>query len=203
MLLEEVLEQQKDTMMDNFTQILRRLPTGDAYSSNSHFGGATPFKVQVNFDIPTFEGLIDVDVIDKWLNLLEGYFSIHDFSNQEKITFALLKATPQVKDWWETYWEQKDKSEPSLFSAAPTWNYFWDVIKEQYYLAGSYEDKYINWTTLWQGRDQDVLEFTNTFHTLRTKLCIKDIERNLVLKYHSYLHKYIQDEMEFLDISSI
>jgi hypothetical protein len=35
---------------------------------------ATPFKVQVNFDIPIFEGQIDVDVIDKWLNLLEGYF---------------------------------------------------------------------------------------------------------------------------------
>ena len=22
--------------------------------------------------------------------------------------FALLKATPHVKDWWETYYEQKD-----------------------------------------------------------------------------------------------
>jgi hypothetical protein len=58
-------------MMDNFAQILRRLPTGEAYSSSGH---ATPFKVQVNFDIPLFEGLIDVDVVDKWLNLLEGYF---------------------------------------------------------------------------------------------------------------------------------
>jgi hypothetical protein len=28
-------------------------------------------KVQVNFDIPLFEGLIDADVVDKWLNLLE------------------------------------------------------------------------------------------------------------------------------------
>jgi hypothetical protein len=38
------------------------LPTGEASSSIGH---ATPFKVQVNFDISLFEGLIDVDVVDK------------------------------------------------------------------------------------------------------------------------------------------
>ena len=58
-----------------------------------------PFKVQVNLDIPIFEGKIDVDVVDKWINLLEGYFLVHDFSNQEKITFSLLKVAPHVKDW--------------------------------------------------------------------------------------------------------
>ena len=103
--LEEALEQQRNAMMDNFAQILQRLPRGDASTSCSYSGSTTPFKVQVNFDIPIFEGQIDADVVDKWLNLLEGYFSIHDFSSQEKITFALLKAAPHVKDWWETYYE--------------------------------------------------------------------------------------------------
>jgi hypothetical protein len=69
----------------------------DASSSNSHSGGATPFKVQVNFDIPIFEGQIDADVVDKWLNMLEGYFSVHEFSNREKITFSLLKVTPMSR----------------------------------------------------------------------------------------------------------
>jgi len=48
---------------------------------------------------------------------------------------------------------------------------------------GSYEDKYIQWTTLQQQRDQDVKELTNLFHTLHTKMGIKDSERHLVLKY--------------------
>jgi hypothetical protein len=69
--------------------------------------------------------------------------------------------------------------------------------------VGSYEDKYIQWTTLRQQRDQDVHEITNLFHTLHTKLGIKDSEKNLVLKYRSCLHRYIQEEMEFLDISSL
>ena len=117
-------------MMDNFSQILQRLTKGDASPSSHYSRSATPFKVQVNFDIPIFEGQIDADVVDKWLNLLDGYFSVHEFSSQEKIVFALLKATPHVKDWWETYCEQKDESTGSLFSAAPTWNDFRDAIKE-------------------------------------------------------------------------
>ena len=58
-------------MMDNFAQIFQRLPTSDASASSSNYGGATPFKVQVNFDIPIFDGQIDENSIDRWLNLLE------------------------------------------------------------------------------------------------------------------------------------
>jgi hypothetical protein len=195
MLLEEALEKQRNVMMDNFAQILQRISTGGASTSRSHSGGATPFKVQVNFDIPIFDGQIYAYAVDRWLNLLEGYFSVHEFSDREKIIFTLLKATPHVKDWWETYLEQEGKGEPSLFSAAPTWNSFRDAIKEQYFPVGSYEDKYIQWTTLRQQRDQDVHEIT--------KLGIKDSEKHLVLKYRSCMHRYIQEEMDFLDISSL
>jgi hypothetical protein len=94
--------QHRNEMMVSFAQILRWLPISDASSSN---GGVTPFKVQINFDIPIFEGHIDVHVVERWLNLLEGYFSVHNFSNREKITFALLKAIPHVKDWWGTFCE--------------------------------------------------------------------------------------------------
>jgi len=48
-----------------------------------------------------------------------------------------------------------------------------------------------------------VSEFTNTFYTLHTKLGIKGSERPLILKYRGVVHKYIQTEMEFLDISSM
>jgi hypothetical protein len=67
MLVKESLMQHRNEMMDSFAQILQRLPTGDTSSSN---GGATPFKVQIKFDIPIFEGQIDTDAIEKWLNLL-------------------------------------------------------------------------------------------------------------------------------------
>ena len=78
LLNEESLMQQRNEMMDSFAQTLRWLPTGDASSSRR---GISAFKVQVNFDIPIFEGQIDADVVDKWLNLLEGYFFVHEFSS--------------------------------------------------------------------------------------------------------------------------
>ena len=94
-------------MMNNFSQILRWLSTiANTYTSSDHSRGTTPFKVQVNFHIPLFEGQIDVDALEKWVNLLEGYFLVYNFSDRENITFTLLKATPHVKDWWETYCEQ-------------------------------------------------------------------------------------------------
>jgi hypothetical protein len=95
---------QRDEMMENFSHILQCLPIEIyTYSSRDHFGSTSPFKVHVNFDIPLFEGQIDVDALDKWLNMLEGYFFVHNFSDREKITFALLKTLPHVKHWWETY----------------------------------------------------------------------------------------------------
>jgi hypothetical protein len=149
------------------------LPIGDTSSFSK---GITPLKVQINFDIPIFEGQIDEDAVDKWLNLLEGYFFVHNFSNREKITFSLLKVVPHVKDWWKTFCEQKEREEPSLFTITTTWESFRDPIKEQYYPVGSYDNLYTKWTTLRQERDQAVLDFTNIFHILRTKLGIKDSE---------------------------
>jgi hypothetical protein len=89
-------------------------------SSRSHFGDATPFKVQFNFDIHVFEGHIDADALEKWLNFLEGYFFVHNFFDGEKITFTLLKALPHIKHWLETYWEKNSNDEYGIFGVDPT-----------------------------------------------------------------------------------
>jgi hypothetical protein len=81
-------------MMGNFEHILQRLPTGEASSSSGH---TTPFKVHENFDIPLFEGMIDADVVDKWLNLLEGYFLVHNFSDREKILLHSSRSSPMLR----------------------------------------------------------------------------------------------------------
>jgi hypothetical protein len=124
LLMEQALTRQRDEMMENFSHILQRLPIAAITSSSSnHFGGTYPFKVQVNFDIPVFEGHIDVEALDKWLNMLEGYFSIHNFFDREKITFALLKYLTHVKNWWETYWEQSSTKQSGIYGAEPTWDF--------------------------------------------------------------------------------
>jgi hypothetical protein len=68
-------------------------------SISCHFKGTTPLKVQVTLEIPLFEGKIDANALEKWLNLLENYYSIKKISSGKKIVFTLLKSLPQVKDW--------------------------------------------------------------------------------------------------------
>jgi hypothetical protein len=131
-------------MMDNFIHILAI----EAPSTNNHFGGASPFKVQVNFDIPLFEGRIYVDALEKWLSLLEGYFFVQNFSNNEKITFTLLKSLPHVRDWWETCCEQQAGDESAIFGLEPTWVILVNAFKERYHPIGNYNDQYARWTTL-------------------------------------------------------
>ena len=204
LLLEEALAQQRDKIMNKFSQILRRLQTTiDASTSSRHFEGVAPFKVQVHFDIHVFEGQIYVDASKKWVNLLEGYILVYNFSNRENIAFPLLKVVPHIKDWWETYCEQISIDESEMFGTEPTWAYFVDTLKGKYYPSKNYEDQYTRWTTLRQERDQAVLKFTNIFHTLGKNMGISDCKWHLVIKYSGYLHKYIQIEMEFLDISSL
>jgi hypothetical protein len=131
MLLEQALTQQRDKMMENLSHVIQHLSiTIGVSSSSNHFGGTSPFKVQVNFDILIFEGKIDVDALEKWLNLLEGYFSVQNFSDRENITFALFKALPHVKHWWETYWEKSSIEESGIYGVEPTWDIFVDVVKE-------------------------------------------------------------------------
>jgi hypothetical protein len=46
--------------------------------------------------------------------------------------------------------------EPGIYGVDPTWEFFVDVVKEQYYPIGNYEDQYMTWTTLHQERVQVV-----------------------------------------------
>jgi hypothetical protein len=59
------------------------------HSTNSHFGDVTPFKVQVKFDIPLFEGKININGLEKWLIMLEGYFFVQNLFHSLEI-FPML-----------------------------------------------------------------------------------------------------------------
>ena len=143
--------QQRDERIDNFAHILQCLSTEiGVYSSSIHFRGTSPFKVQVNFDIIIFEGQIDANSLETWLNLLEGYLFVQFFYDRENITFTLLKDLPHVKQWWETYSEKISTEESGIYGVEPTCDFFVDAVKEQHYPIDKSEDQYMRWTTLRQ-----------------------------------------------------
>jgi hypothetical protein len=151
MLLEEALVQQRNEMMDNFAQILRRLlmVTTEESSTRNHFRGATPFKVQVNFDIPLFEGQIDAYALEKWLNLLEGYYSVQKKISIVKISPSRsLNPFPMSELGGKVTWERYTMNESTPFKREPTWETFVDALKEEFYPVRNYDDQYMRWMTL-------------------------------------------------------
>ena len=88
----------------------------------------------------------------------------------EKIAFSLLKEVPHVQNWWGTYYEKNSSDESRMFETNPTWASFIDAVREQYYPMRNYDDQYTKWTILFQERGQMVSDYTNNFHTMRTKV---------------------------------
>ena len=90
-----------------------------------------------------------------------------------------------------------------MFDGKPTWGEFVEHIKQEYYPEDTYEQKYMQWQLLQQNKDQSIQRYTNIFHALSTKLGIKDSKKHRVMKYKSGLHRYIQTEMDFLNIETL
>lgn len=189
--------------MRQFSQILQNPQQSN--ERGKPFSALTPFKVQVNFDIPNFEGKIDADVVEDWITKLERYFFVNTFSNVEKITFSLLKFEAHVKQSWENKITAKNLENGlnGIIDDDHTWNKFFEFIKEEYFRKGTYEEKYMEWQLLQKKNDQTIQHYTNKFHALLTKLGIHDSEKHRVLKYRSELHRYIQTKMYFLNIETL
>ena len=66
-------------------------------SLSNHFKGGMPYKAKYKFDIHVFQGEFNALSLDKWLSLLEGYLSFHNFSNKGNMIFVLLKDVPSSK----------------------------------------------------------------------------------------------------------
>jgi hypothetical protein len=108
--------EKRNEMMDSFAQILRWLTTGDASLLS---GGATPFKVQINFYILIFEGQIDANVVDKWLNLLEGYILSVTFRKEKILLLRSSKSFPMSKIGGKISVSKRKQRNPHYLQSRP------------------------------------------------------------------------------------
>nr|GEU37349.1 retrotransposon protein, putative, Ty1-copia subclass [Tanacetum cinerariifolium] len=61
-----------------------------------------PFKVEARIDIPTYDGTVDAEKLDSWIDQLETYFTLYGFSSSDKVVFAWLKLTSHALAWWNS-----------------------------------------------------------------------------------------------------
>ena len=69
------------------------------------------------------------------VNLLEGYFSVYNFSDREKITFSLLKVVPHVKDGWKPTVSKLPRRNVACFPPYPPGHLLWMLLRSNITLS--------------------------------------------------------------------
>ena len=110
-------------------------------------------KVDFKVEIPNYDGTVDVEKLDDWIDRLETYFSLGEYSSREKIKASTLKLSKHALTWWKSYKRKVNYSEV-------TWKTFKELLKKQFYPVGFLEQRWSSWYNLRQRYVQSVQEYT-------------------------------------------
>ncbi|GJR99791.1 RNA-directed DNA polymerase, eukaryota, reverse transcriptase zinc-binding domain protein [Tanacetum coccineum] len=98
-------------------------------------GSHKPFKVEARIDIPSYDGTVDAEKLDSWLDQLETYFTLYGFTSTAKVSFARLKLTSHALAWWNAQLKMTRDEEI-------TWNEFKRLLRQEYYPMGYSQDRW-------------------------------------------------------------
>ncbi|GKB94380.1 hypothetical protein Tco_0980517, partial [Tanacetum coccineum] len=88
-------------------------------------GSHKPFKVEARIDIPSYDGTVDAEKLDSWLDQLETYFTLYGFTSTAKVSFARLKLTSHALAWWNAQLKMTRDEEIM-------WNEFKRLLRQEY-----------------------------------------------------------------------
>lgn len=151
-------------------------------------GSHRPFKVEARIDIPTFDGTVDAEKLDSWIDQLETYFTLYGFNSSEKVAFARLKLTSHALAWWNSQLKMMNEEEVHRSE-------FTRLLRREYYPMGYSQERWSRWHNLRQQRGQSVQEYTTEFRRLAVTLGISTDNEDVFTKYVVGLHRQIQNEL--------
>ncbi|GJV03437.1 hypothetical protein Tco_1337006 [Tanacetum coccineum] len=159
-------------------------------------GSHHPLKVEAKIDISTFDGTIDAEKLDSWLDQLETYFTLYGFRSSDKVVFARLKLTSHALAWWNSQLKIMDNEEIN-------WKKFTQLLRQEFYRMGYVQDRWTQWHNLRLQRGQTVQEYTTEFRRLAMTLGIAIYNVDIFTKYVVGLPLQIQNEMRLHMITNI
>ncbi|GKD84554.1 hypothetical protein Tco_1355708 [Tanacetum coccineum] len=148
-------------------------------------GSHKPFKVEARIDIPLYDVTVDAEKLDSWLDQLETYFTLYDFTSTEKMT-----------------------REEEI-----TWNEFKRLLRQEYYPMGYSQDRWSRWHNLRQQRGQSVQEYTMEFRRLAVMLGISTTYKDVFTKSRrrkmlestsrTFSKKWVKNDREVTTVATI
>ncbi|KAL6191619.1 hypothetical protein ACLB2K_038009 [Fragaria x ananassa] len=68
-------------------------------------------KIDFKVEIPMYDGSVNVEKLDDWIERLDTYFTLYGYSSKEKIIFATLKLSVHALSWWKSYRKHVKRNE--------------------------------------------------------------------------------------------
>ena len=163
-----------------------------------HQGGKNSYqnlKIDFRVEISIYDGSVDVERLDDWIERMETYFTLYGYSSKEKIVFATLKLLGHALTWWKSYCKQEKK--------AVSWNKFNELLRKQFYPVGFLEERWYKWYGLRQRFNQTIQEYTTEFQQQAMVFNITTEEYSIFIKYMAGLNEYIRKEMKLFTVESM
>jgi len=154
-------------------------------------------KVDFKVDMPMYDGTVDVDKLDDWIERLETYFTVYDYKSSQKITVAVLKLSKDALTWWKAFRRQRHQK------GSLSWREFKAAIRKKFYPVGYLEERWFKWYRLIQSYNQSVQDYTSEFSNQGMALDVDLDEYTIYMKYVSGLHEYIRKELKMFSVKSI
>lgn len=61
------------------------------------------FQVKAHIDIFSYDGSINIELVDSWIDQLEIYFNLYDYNSEYRVMLAWPKLMEYMLAWWNTY----------------------------------------------------------------------------------------------------
>jgi hypothetical protein len=149
--------------------------------SHKHKHDMSLLKFDVKFELPMYDGEVNVERLDNWVRQMEFYCNVQqikDEAAQIKLASLLLAGTELI--WWQIKLQNGTQQVGNVF---PLWQDFVFTLTKKLYPLGYKEKTLIEWKILKLRKEQTVQEYTDEFCKMALMLNIPLHTQETLMKY--------------------
>jgi hypothetical protein len=148
-------------------------------------------KLDVKFELPMYDGEVNVESLDNWGKHMEVYYSVQQIKYEAtQIKLASLRLTGTTLIWWQSKLQHGTEQVGNVF---PSWKDFVFALRKQFYPLGYKEKALIECQSLKLRKGQTVQEYTNEFRKMALMLNIPLHTQETLMKYIRGLPAHIRN----------
>jgi hypothetical protein len=174
-----------------------------SHTSHSHNANSNMpyFKLDVKFELPIYNGDLDVEKLDNWIKQLEVYCRVQGINDDpSRIQLATLRMSRMALTWWESKIQQDLRKHGKIISV---WNEFIEVLRKQFYPLGHMQQLTMSWQTFRQAKGQSIQEYTHEFRKRAIASNVPLDSHETLLKYIGGMHSYLRHTLLMFNPSNL